>query len=307
MSQDETMLGKGVLSRRDCVKLMGGFAIAMGTGSLLAGCSSGTSDSGEGASQSDETPKTLRVAMMGSSTDTLDPATFSTLLPLAIALNVYDSLILLRNGVVENSLAESIEPNEDASAWTVTLKDGVKYHDGETVTAEDALYSLQYAGTSPMYSSFYANVDWEGSSVVDERTFTLQLLSPQATFWDEVVSAVTFVFPAGSAGDDFSGDIGSGPFKLVSFSPDTGAVLEKNADYWGGAPAIDTVEIVPIHHRSRDEVHGAHERRGRLRPPNLDDERGHARRPVRLQRFERRHREFEFFPLLPQRVRRAFR
>ena len=127
MSQDETMLGKGVLSRRDCVKLMGGFAIAMGTGSLLAGCSSGTSDSGEGASQSDETPKTLRVAMMGSSTDTLDPATFSTLLPLAIALNVYDSLILLRNGVVENSLAESIEPNEDASAWTVTLKDGVKY------------------------------------------------------------------------------------------------------------------------------------------------------------------------------------
>lgn len=142
MSQDETMLGKGVLSRRDCVKLMGGFAIAMGTGSLLAGCSSGTSDSGEGASQSDETPKTLRVAMMGSSTDTLDPATFSTLLPLAIALNVYDSLILLRNGVVENSLAESIEPNEDASAWTVTLKDGVKYHDGETVTAEDALYSL---------------------------------------------------------------------------------------------------------------------------------------------------------------------
>ena len=167
MSQDETMLGKGVLSRRDCVKLMGGFAIAMGTGSLLAGCSSGTSDSGEGASQSDETPKTLRVAMMGSSTDTLDPATFSTLLPLAIALNVYDSLILLHNGVVENSLAESIEPNEDASAWTVTLKDGVKYHDGETVTAEDALYSLQYAGTSPMYSSFYANVDWEGSSVVD--------------------------------------------------------------------------------------------------------------------------------------------
>ena len=165
---------------------------------------------------------------------------------MAIALNVYDSLILLRNGVVENSLAESIEPNEDASAWTVTLKDGVKYHDGETVTAEDALYSLQYAGTSPMYSSFYANVDWEGSSVVDERTFTLQLLSPQATFWDEVVSAVTFVFPAGSAGDDFSGDIGSGPFKLVSFSPDTGAVLEKNADYWGGAPAIDTVEIVPI-------------------------------------------------------------
>lgn len=105
----------------------------------------------------------------------------------------------------------------------------MKYHDGETVTAEDALYSLQYAGTSPMYSSFYANVDWEGSSVVDERTFTLQLLSPQATFWDEVVSAVTFVFPAGSAGDDFSGDIGSGPFKLVSFSPDTGAVLEKNA------------------------------------------------------------------------------
>ena len=248
MSQDETMLGKGVLSRRDCVKLMGGFAIAMGTGSLLAGCSSGTSDSGEGASQSDETPKTLRVAMMGSSTDTLDPATFSTLLPLAIALNVYDSLILLRNGVVENSLAESIEPNEDASAWTVTLKDGVKYHDGETVTAEDALYSLQYAGTSPMYSSFYANVDWEGSSVVDERTFTLQLLSPQATFWDEVVSAVTFVFPAGSAGDDFSGDIGSGPFKLVSFSPDTGAVLEKNADYWGGAPAIDTVEILSLIH-----------------------------------------------------------
>lgn len=36
MSQDETMLGKGVLSRRDCVKLMGGFAIAMGTG--VAAC-----------------------------------------------------------------------------------------------------------------------------------------------------------------------------------------------------------------------------------------------------------------------------
>lgn len=233
MSQDEAKLHRAILSRRDCVKLMGGFAFAIGTGSLLAGCSSNNSGSSEASPQSGETPKTLRVAMMGSSTDTLDPATFSTLLPLAIALNVYDSLILLRNGVVENSLAESIEPNDDASAWTVTLKDGVKYHNGETVTAEDALYSLQYAGTSPMYSSFYSNVDWEGSSVVDERTFVLQLLSPQATFWDEVVSAVTFVFPAGSTGDAFSGDIGSGPFKLVSFSPDTGAVLEKKCRLLG--------------------------------------------------------------------------
>ena len=164
------------------MKMMGGFALSFGIGGLLTGCSSGEGDQAVSSSPDGETSKVLRVAMMGSATDTLDPATFSTLLPLAIALNVYDSLILLRNGVVENSLAESIESNEDATAWNVTLKEGVRYHNGTPVTAEDALYSLQYAGTSPMYSSFYANVDWEGSSVVDERTFTLQLLSPQATF-----------------------------------------------------------------------------------------------------------------------------
>ncbi|MDJ1650063.1 MULTISPECIES: ABC transporter substrate-binding protein [Gordonibacter] len=232
------------ISRRDCIKLVGGTALAVGMGGLLGGCSSENGTDQEEPTTQDST--TLRVAMMGSTTDTLDPATFSTLLPLAIALNVYDSLILLRNGIVENQLAERIVPNEDATAWTVTLREGVYYHNGDPVTAEDALYSLQYAGTSPMYASFYSNVDWAGSTVEDERTFVLRLLSPQATFWDEVVSAVTFVFPKGSAGDDFSQDIGSGPFKLSSFSPDTGAVLLKNEEYWGGAPAIDTVEIIPI-------------------------------------------------------------
>ena len=148
------------------MEMMGGFALSFGIGGLLTGCSSGEGDQAVSSSPDGETSKVLRVAMMGSATDTLDPATFSTLLPLAIALNVYDSLILLRNGVVENSLAESIESNEDATAWNVTLKEGVRYHNGTPVTAEDALYSLQYAGTSPMYSSFYANVDWEGIFVV---------------------------------------------------------------------------------------------------------------------------------------------
>ena len=91
------------------MKMMGGFALSFGIGGLLTGCSSGEGDQAVSSSPDGETSKVLRVAMMGSATDTLDPATFSTLLPLAIALNVYDSLILLRNGVVENSLAESIE------------------------------------------------------------------------------------------------------------------------------------------------------------------------------------------------------
>lgn len=189
-------------------------------------------------------PTTVRVSVLGSASDTLDITKAATFLPYAVALNLYDSLAIQREGAAELQLAESIEPNDDGSVWTIRVRPGVTFHDGQPLTAADVLYSLRYLSSAPVYGSMYADLDMASATTDGDLTVILPLHRPRADLIESVLAQNSVIFPDGTT--DFAAPVGSGPFRFESFSGDTGAVLVRNDDYWGGASAIERLEFLPI-------------------------------------------------------------
>ena len=187
---------------------------------------------------------TLRIGALSSPIDTLNPATVTGHLEIAVLQHVHDSLMLLLDGEITNQLAESFEPNADATEWTITVVEGATFHDGRPVTAADVAYSISLLASSPAYAMSYGFVDLAGMAVVDDRTVRIPLFTPRADFPEATFAQVSVVVPDGF--EDWGANIGSGPYRLVSYEAGVGATLERNPDYWGGAPFFERLEFIGI-------------------------------------------------------------
>src|SRR3712207_6455014 len=129
----------------------------------------------------------LRVAMPGAATsETLDFNKTADAISDARVLCLYEGLTKLnRDGSVSLSLAEALEPNEDASLWTARLHRGVIFHDGKEMTAEDVLYSFRYIldeKNGSQARSQLSSVDPARLKKVDDLTIEIGLVAPNAFF-----------------------------------------------------------------------------------------------------------------------------
>jgi peptide/nickel transport system substrate-binding protein len=165
--------------------------------------------------------------------------------------NMYDSLLTvdyLGDGSLQPALAESWA-RVDGKTLELTLREGVKFHDGSTVTTEDVAFSFgperRTDPNSPGFGTaqqFLNTIDTV--EAVDERTVrvtsstTDPTLELRMTAWgSQIISKAAFEAAGGFEGFA-QAPVGTGPFKLVSLSADT-IELEAFQDYWGGAPDID--------------------------------------------------------------------
>ena len=212
-------------------------AVATLAALALAGCAAGPA-----------TPAvpdtTLRIGALGNTTDNLNPLTVNGHADYIAVGHLYDSLVELRDGAPTMALAETVISNADATAWTVTLREGVTFSDGRPVTAADAAYSLRLLAdpaVSPSYATFFQDVDAAGLEVVDDRTLRVPLLRPRGDFVSTVLSFASYVFPDGF--DDWQHPVGSGPYRLVSYDAGQRIVLEARDDLPGAAPRLTRLEI----------------------------------------------------------------
>ena len=174
--------------------------------------------------------------------DSIDPH-WSTLGSQAEALrHVYNTLV----GVDENlqlipELATSWEPI-DEDTWEFKIREGVKFHNGEELTAEDVKFSIERipAVTGPMSMTIYTKrvADVE---VIDDYTLQVHTNGTAPSLPNDFIRL--FVVPASTgmeAGNEQfnSGEkaIGTGPYKFVSWEPKGDLVLERFDDYWGEKP-----------------------------------------------------------------------
>lgn len=191
----------------------------------------------------------LRVAALGAPTDSLSPLTVLGFADYAAFYGLYDSLAVLVGDRVQLSLAESAEPNADATSWTVRLRPDVRFHDGRPVGAADVAYSLRTFGDptrSPNYAQYLADVDLANIRTLDERTVELPMRRPRGDLVDSTLGLISFVFPAGTTDADWVRGIGSGPFRLAAYEAGASTRMVRNDEYWDGAPLLDEVEIVAI-------------------------------------------------------------
>lgn len=194
---------------------------------------------------------------------TLDPAIGYDWQNWSMIKSLYDGLMDYEPGTTDlrPGLAESYEISDDGMTFTFKLREGVKFHNGREMTAEDVKYSLDRV-TDPVTQSpgagFFGSIagfdaasagggeGLSGVTVVDPYTVQIQLSRPDATFLH--VMGLNFASVVASeaveaAGADFGKTaMGTGAFKLSEWTIGQRLVFEKNADYWReGLPYLDSV------------------------------------------------------------------
>ncbi len=132
------------------------------------------------------------------------------------------------SGATHMEMAESIEPNEDSSVWTVKLKEGKKFSDGSEVKAHNFVDAWKKGASEAMLSSYFyepiAGSDDEGTGdltgleVVDDYTFTITLKAPAADFSQRLGYAAYFPLPDSTLEDMETGGeqpVGNGPYMVA--------------------------------------------------------------------------------------------
>ena len=152
------------------------------------------------------------------------------------------------------ALAESYEIVSDTE-WVFKLRQGVKFHNGQEVKAADVKASLELCKESPQVSQYGDAV--ESVEVIDDYTVKITTNGPHSGLLTDLSHHGNAILPADliASGHDFNKEpIGTGPYKFVAWNKGESIELEANEDYWGGAPAIKTVETVLIAESSQAQI-----------------------------------------------------
>lgn len=173
--------------------------------------------------------------------DTLDPHKILAAGTKEIFFNIYEGLVKPdSDGNLNPAVASDYKISADKKVYTFTLRDGVKFHDGSTVTVEDVKFSIdKCADTSngePLVAAF-SNI--ENVAVVDEKTIEITLANPDSDFLSYMTTAI---IPASNDKAD-SVAIGTGPYKYVSRSPQENIILARFDEYWGEKANIENVTL----------------------------------------------------------------
>lgn len=243
-ARDDAMVEQAIrrgASRRDLLKMLMGSGVALGAGSgLLMQASQAVA----------ATPKTgghMKAAGWSASTaDTLDPAKASLSTDYTRCCALYNRLTYLNeHGEIEMELAESIE-SDDAQTWTVTLRSGVTFHDGKTLSANDVVFSLQ-RHLDPEVGSKVNSIAKQMAEITaqDDLNVRIVLTEPNADL-PTILSLHHFMIVADGT-TDFSKGNGTGAFKLEEFDPGVRSVAVRNPDYFKDeGPYLDSFEYFAI-------------------------------------------------------------
>lgn len=155
---------------------------------------------------------------------------------------LFQSTLLKRDSLlnVVNDLASSYEVSPDGKTWTVQLRGGVKFSDGQPLTAADVQYTFQAAAGSGSSLDF-SNLD--KVEAAGETTVRFTLKQPQSTFIQMLVS--TAIVPRHAHGKDYAlKPVGSGPYKLVQWDKGQQLIVEANPAYYGAKPFFEKITFL---------------------------------------------------------------
>lgn len=210
----------------------------------LGGCAGDTGESSE-----DKSSNTTGEATYGGSVvvgvqqdiDSLDPHKATAAGTKEILFNIFEGLVKVdENGSLINAVASDHKISDDGLVYTFTLRENVKFHNGNKVTAEDVKYSLERASGLLDGTALISTLKTiQSVDIVDEQTVQVTVGSANTEL---IYSFVAAIIPAGSGEDAEGTPVGTGPFSFASYKPQEGIVVKKHADYWQeGLPYLDEV------------------------------------------------------------------
>jgi peptide/nickel transport system substrate-binding protein len=206
---------------------------------------------------------TLRYASADFGGESMDPIIIESIWGWAM----YDALLTYDpQGNVIGGAAESYELSPDGLTWTFKIRKGIKFWNGDPLTAQDVVFTLQRFGSKESTNPWspYILRNNESITAQDDDTVIYKALKPE---WPLKVSfAATRILPKNyfeKVGQDGfrAQPMGSGPYKFVKWTPKTSMEFEANTDYWGPKPQwariVETLvpeETTRVAQLERDEV-----------------------------------------------------
>lgn len=224
---------------------------------ITAGCSSskeseatkpeqaGDVTSGVTSGEAGEVKDTVILAITGEPSS-LDSAKANDLNTFSIQCNLYDGLLRQeQDGSIVPALAESWEYNDDNTEITFKLRDGVKFHNGDTLTADDVVFSYERALESPNTARITASM--QKMEKVDDSHVKLTLNYAYGPIESCLASVNTSIVSKAAVEADPEGferaPVGTGPYKFVSWDSGSNIVYEAFDDYFREPAPIETLKF----------------------------------------------------------------
>jgi peptide/nickel transport system substrate-binding protein len=235
----------GRLSRRDFIRrgTVVGISVPL-LGSIIAACSSSSSSSSSAVTSSSSAPAAagavIRVGIV-TPTAAINPVTVADQGGLDMLAQTGEYLTLSTQTLtLQPVLATSWSSNSAADVWTFNIRQGVKFHDGTPLTADDVVYTYKLqtnpTNASNALSAFGGVLLPDGVVKVDDYTVAFHLEAPNGNF-AYLTSSDNYnmiIIPNGYNPASWqSSFIGTGPFVLSSYTPKVGATFTRNESYWG--------------------------------------------------------------------------
>lgn len=226
-------------------KLLALFLALVMVGAVLPGCGDGSKDPG-GQGNNGKTGEPVKggeitVGIAQDLDDSLDPHQTVAAGTREVLFNIFEGLVKPNSdGEMIPAVAEKYTLSEDGTTYTFTLREGVKFHNGQTVTAEDVVYSINRCAAvpegqeKPLVAAFSAVKSVEA---LDEKTVAVTIAQRDLEFISYMTAAI---IPADYENQD-TAPVGTGPFRFVSRTPQQDFVMERVEDYWGAPAWLDKV------------------------------------------------------------------
>lgn len=156
-------------------------------------------------------------------------------------------------GITHPYLLESWKASDDLMTWTLILRKGIKFNNGEELTADDVMFNFKQWLTESVKSSMYgamSYLDMTGVTKVDDYTITLKLKSASIFIPEHLAQYAAGIVPANFTGDLTKQPIGTGAFTMEEYVVGERCRLKARSDYWrmgeDGKPLPYLDEIIMV-------------------------------------------------------------
>jgi peptide/nickel transport system substrate-binding protein len=233
----QDLLRRGRISRREFLRLATLLGTSYAAAQVLAACAAPTATAPAATSAPVSAIKrggTMRSAMSIAKLE--HPARYSWVFDSNVTRHITEYLTVTdEKNITHPLLLEKWEASEDLLTWTLTLKSGIKFNNGDALTTDDVIFTMNEWLNPEVGSSILGLMSYlkpENIEKVDDLVLTLHLDSPQIAVPEHL-----FHYPAQILHHSFEGDIsknpiGTGPYTLADYTEGERAVLKRREDYW---------------------------------------------------------------------------
>ncbi|MBT2415686.1 hypothetical protein J7I94_35035 [Streptomyces sp. ISL-12] len=245
MSQSPAFRSPAV-TRRTVLSLIGLGAAA------LTGCTSGGAAAPTVTGAPTGEPRrggTVRLAFAGAgAAESLDPTVGTSPCDLARYSVLFDTLFSFADGAAEPSLATAAEVDSEAKTCTLTLRQGVTWHDGTAFTAADVVHTLKYRASPDRIapSELSAYLDLAAAEARDDHTVVVPTVQPVGDPATLLAGAGLYVIKRGTSSFSAETATGTGPYRVTAFKAGVETRLERHDDYWDGAGHAEKVVLLSV-------------------------------------------------------------